>query len=441
MDSPFRVTIYDGNFNPVGFLVDSIYENWVPGWSDTDYGNFSVSADNPHTAALQTPGARVTVTYQDKLVLSGPINSYQGDVMDYGVVTYQVIGDQKKLEHVLWFPAPTRPLNPTAISGNPAQLGQASVRDTSKSLTSGTVDNQYPYYQWPDGIGATAETAIKHAIKVQMVDRLGLGITIMPDKKRGPDVTDVLPAVRMDPLNEILTPMLDASGLQVRMWQEEFGKTIYFDVVESGSWPQPLTTESGIIIEGSYTVTSPTATRAIVGGPGETSARIFDGIQGKGYQTDAERKWFMVKEAFRDKSSGTDLIWPTGTTDAQKVPKYYPFVATASNWANLRRALDAEEQRALKAGGQTTNLRLKLQEAESFFYGGSNGYKVGDVVTCVVRGQTFVDVIARVYLTYTRDSGIKIEPEVGDFTDDPDATLARFVTNLAKALRRGTTSR
>jgi hypothetical protein len=439
MDSPFRVTIYDGNYNPIGFLVDSIYENWVPGWYDTSYGNFSIAADNPHIAALQTPGARVTVVYQEELVLSGPINSWQGDVMD------QVIGDKKKAEQVLWFPVPSRPLNPTAIGGNPAQLGQASIRDNTKPLVQGTVDNQYPYYQWPDGVGATAETAIKHAVKVQMVDRLGLDITILPDQRRGPDVTSILPDVRFDPLTEVLFPMLDVSGLEYRIWQDELTAGLKFDVVSPGSMPQPLTTDSGIILEGSYTVQSPSATRAIVGGPGETSARIFDGIEGRGFQTDAERKWFIIRESFRDKSSGTDLTWPTSTTanpftDAQKVAKYYPFVATAKNWGNLQRALAAEEQRGLQAGAQTTSFSLKLAESETFFYG-KNGYHVGDRVTIVIHGQTFTDQIARVYLTYTRDSGIRIEPEVGDFTDDPDTVLAKFVTNLAKALRRTTTSK
>jgi hypothetical protein len=66
---------------------------------------------------------------------------------------------------------------------------------------------------------------------------------------------------------------------------------------------------------------------------------------------------------------------------------------------------------------------------------------VGDRVTVTIHGQSFVDQIARVYLTYTRDSGVRIEPEIGDYTDDPDTVLAKFVTNLAKALRRTTTSK
>ncbi len=437
MDSPFRVMLYDNAFNPQGFLVDTIYENWVPAWSDTPYGNFSVAADNPYSDGLQAPGARVTVVYEERVILSGPINSYQGDVMEYGETTYQVIGDKKMLESVVWLPNPGQPLRPTSTSG----LGQAWQRDTSKPLVAGTVTNQYPYYKWPAGVGASAETAIKHAIKVQMIDRLGMNITIKPDQGRGGDVNSVLPAVRMDPLNEILTPMTDASGLSVIMWQEELGKTIYVDVVAPGTWPQPLTRESGIITEGSFTSTRPEATRSIVGGGGETSARIFIGTEGAGYQTDLERKWGIIREVFRDYGSGNgDLEWPANTADANKVVKYYPFVAPAADWNAYYARLKEAERKSLASHGQKSNLSVKLSETETFKYG-VGGVQVGDYVTITIRGQSFTDQVQRVYLTYTRDDGVKVQPEVGDFDADPDIQLARFVTNVAKALRRTTTAR
>jgi hypothetical protein len=440
MESPFRVMIYDVDFNPVGFLVDTIYENWVPAWDDNPYGNFSVAADNPHIAALQAPGARVTVVYTadpGKVLLSGFVESWQADVTEYGEATFQVIGDKKMLEDILWFPAPANPLRPTSIS----DLGQAWVRDTSKPLVPGTVTNQYPYYRWPAGVGATAETAIKHAIKVQMVDRLGMNVKIMPDLRRGPDVTDVLAAVRMDPLSEVLTPLTAASDLSVVVWQNELGSTYNIDVVESGTWVQPLTPESGIILEGSYTTTRPAATRAITGGGGETSARIFIGQEGPGFQTALERKWGVIREMFRDYGSGNgDLEWPANTPDANKVVKYYPFVAPAADWKDYLTRLRAAETKALEDHRQKSNLALKLSETETFRFG-AGGVQVGDWVTITIRGQDFTDRIARVYLTYTRENGVLVQPEVGERTDDPDAQLARFVTGVAKALRRTLTSR
>lgn len=437
MDSPFRVMIYDAQFNPQGFLVDTIYENWVPGWYDNPYGNFSVAADNPHAEALQAPGARVTVVYEERVILSGPINSYQGDVMEYGETTYQVIGDKQMLEDIVWLPNPGEPLRPTSLSG----LGQAWQKDTSKPLVAGTVTNQYPYYKWPAGVGATAETAIKHALKVQLVDRLGMNVNILPDQKRGPSVTDVLPAVRMDPLIEILTPMLDASGFAVKVWQDELGSVLNIDIDVPGTWIQPLTPESGIITEGSYTVTRPAATRAITGGGGETSARIFIGQEGAGFQTALERQYGIIKEVFRDYGSGNgDLEWPDNTPDNKKVVKYYPFVAPAADWAAYLARLRAAEQKALASHGRKSNLSVKLSETETFKFG-VGGVQVGDYVTVTIRGIDFTDQVARVYLTYTRDDGVKVQPEIGDYTDDPDIQLAKFVTSVAKALRRTTTSR
>jgi hypothetical protein len=275
VDNPFDIVVYDRDFNVTGFVVDPIYANFVPSWDNQGYGNFMLTADNPHTEALQADGARVTVVYRGKLELSGPVRSWQGDVLDNGTITYQVYDDRCHLENTLLFTNPGNPLMPADLSA----LGQAWP---TGPLTPGTVTNQDAYFLWPDSLmtpvwrppieydpsrppeqnptdqapqdeyETAAETAIKHVIRAQMNDRLGYNLNILPNQLRGGDVTDVLPRIRFAPLSEIMTPLTKPNGLGVRLWQDAYGKQINMDVVEPGVWEQPLTSEAGIIVSGSY---------------------------------------------------------------------------------------------------------------------------------------------------------------------------------------------
>jgi hypothetical protein len=456
LDNPFEVVVYDKNMNPTGFVVDPIYANFVPSWDNQGYGNFMLTADNPHTEALQADGARITMRYRGKLELSGPIRSWQGDVLDNGTITYQVLDDRCHLENTILFVNPDNPLQARSLS----DLAQAWPEGP---LTVGTVSNQDGYFYWPDSLltpapvpppendeyeyadqnlsyEVTAETAIKYVIAEQLGKRLGYPLNILPNQLRGGDVSDVLPRVRFPPLSEVMTPLTKKSGLSVRIWQDEYGKALNVDVVEPGVWEQPLTSESGIIVSGSYQIRRPEVTRAIVGGNGDVAARALYGIEGPGWVTDDEKRQGQIIEKFRDATSG-DLNWPDDLAEQYRVPKYYRYRVSDLEWKKYLRYLQTAEQSGLDEGSARSTLSLRLAETDTFHYGGDDGIQLGDKVTVVVRGVEFTDVVTEAQLTFTRENGLKVEPIIGQFEDDPDRMLLENVAAISRALRRLSSSK
>lgn len=457
MENPFRIVVYDRDLNFAGFVVDPVYAHFVPSWWNQGYGSFMLAADNPHSAALQAKGARITVQYRGQHLMSGPIRSRRGDLVANGTVTYQVLDDRRLLVNTLAFVKPSAPLETSSLT----DLGQA-WRPQGGSSNVGEVNGQTSYYFWPDGSAAaggevitSSEGAIKHLIRQDLVERLGRNVTILPDQGRGGDPTDILPIVRMETLAEAIQPILNFSGMSVKVWQPERGDTIMVDVVEQGVWDQALTPESGIIHSGVYALNAPDITRPIIGGPGETASRAFAGIEGTGNRTRDEVDYNDVIEVFSEASS-FEFAWPEGLTDAQKVPKYYPHRAVAAEVTRFAEHFTKAIAKALKAdpaamyadpedepipGPSVASLEMELSETETFHYGGDDGIQLGDTVTVETSGETFKNQVTECMLTFTRDSGLVVTPLVGQRQDDPDVELATALANVAKALRNISTSK
>ena len=445
MDNPFETIVYDKDLNFTGFMVDPIYAHFVPSYTNQGYGSFMLAADNPHSEALQEKGARVTVSYRGEHLMSGPIRSRRGDLADHGAVTYQCLDDRRLLVNTLGFVRPTKTLETTGLS----DLGQAWLRPGVGAVTAGKVVGQYSYYRWPDGsatfggeIITSAEQAIKHIIKENLVDRLGRNVTIKPNLGRGGDPTAYLPIVRQETLAEAIQPIINNSGLGVKVWQEPYGDTIFVDVYEPSEWDQELTIESGIVHDGVYSVNAPLITRPIIGGPGGTAGRAFSGLQGTGLLSQDEIDYNDVIEVYRE-SDAFEFQWPAGIADDLKVPKYYPFVAgldagEAARFTDLFTRAIAE---GLAAGPPVSTLEMQLSETDTFHFGGPDGIHLGDTVTVSKAGERFTNRITECMLTFTRDKGKVITPLVGQRTDDPDTQLAIALANVAAALRKISTSR
>lgn len=442
MDNPFDIVIYDKNMNMTGFVTDPTYCNFVPAWKQQGYGSFMVASDNPHTEALQTRGARVTVNYLGKHVMSGPIRSYQGDVLKNTADTYQVLDDKRLLENTLLFVDPFKPLTTASLT----DLAQSWQKPGTEGVA-GTVAGQYAYCYWPDGTVTsggvdvtTSEGAIKWAIGANLITRLGRPVTLAADLGRGGDPRQILPAVRFAPLSEALTPIIKFSGLGISLRQYRMTKTIEVDVHVPGVWEQTLTPESGIIKSGTFSVGTPDITRPILGGPGETAARVFAGITGKGNITGREVDYNDVIEVFRDATAAT-LVWPDALTDSYRVAKYYAQQATAANVADLADYFAAEQETALEAGPPTSGLILELSETSTFHYGGPDGVQLGDKVTVSINGVPFTDQVTEAQMVFSRDKGLSITPLIGEKKDDPDVVLANSIAALATALRNLSTSK
>lgn len=442
MESPFDIVVYDKDMNLTGFVTDPIYCNFVPAWKSQGYGSFMVASDNPHSEALQALGARVTVNYLGEHIMSGPIRSRQGDVLKNTAATYQILDDKRLLDNTLLFVNPFKPLEAATLA-DLAQSWQKNGRD----LVPGTVAGQYAYCYWPDGSAeangvnvTTSEGAIKWAIEANLVTRLGRPVTIAPDLGRGGNPASILPAVRFAPLSEAMTPIIKLSKLGISLRQYKLERTITVDVHEPGMWEQTLTVESGIIKSGTYSVGAPNITRPILGGPGETAARVFSGITGQGNMTDREVDYNDVIEVFRD-ATGATLTWPAALSEAYKVAKYYALQADAGDVKDLRDYFAAEQETALDDGPATSGLLLELAETETFHFGGTDGVQLGDNVTVSINGAPFTDQVTEAQMVFSRDKGLSITPLIGEKKDDPDIQLAKSIASLSRALRNLSTSK
>lgn len=443
MESPFEITIYNKDFEFEGSIVDVGFAYFVPAWRSLGYGNFMIDANNPHTEAIQAPGARVVVKYRGVHLLSGPVRSRRGDLLPNGTVTYQVSDDRRLNRNTLAWVKPTAPLEASSL----ADLGQ-TWRPQGGAGTVGTTSGQFGYYLWPNGSPATngesiesAESAIKHIIKVNLVDRLGLPVHIEPDLMRGGDIAaaGALPPVRFETVEEIVEKIQNWSGLGLRFWQVDGEKQIRVDVYEPGVWQQPLTPESGIIRFGTYSVNAPNITRGIVGGPGEGLARAFAGTEGAGYLTPREELYGDIIEIFRG-ATGAELLWPEALAENYKVPKYYEHQVDPEKGAVFRQFMADAEQTALLEGAATSGLELTLAESETFHFGGADGIQVGDHIIVKANDEYFSDQLMHAEISFTRDDGLKVTPVVGEKTDDPDEMFAKAIANMARALRNITTA-
>lgn len=440
--NPFDIRVYNADREFQGFVTDPTYVNMVPSWEDQGYGSFMVTAANPHVPDLIADGARVTVDFKGRNIMSGPIRSRQGDVMGRGGITFQVLDDSRFfLTKIRAWVRPDHELAATSLSDE----GQAFLPTAERSkLVAGTTHGQYGYVQFPDGTAAfdgyrveSMEAAIKWLCKVNMVDRLGLPMDFEADQGRGGDPWPVMPKLRWSEIYELLTPFQQASGLGIRIYQPTMSNRWRFEVITPLTHPQIYTPESGIIESGTYTVTAPMVTRAIAGGPSDTAAgRVYWGDEGKFPVNDLERRFGTVLETFVDATSD-ELNWPDGIADDHKVAKYYQYIAAAKDVDDLYDSLKSAVRKAHADGGPTTGMSLKLAETEDFTFGGPTGVQLGDRLTVqVADGVLITEKVTSAQLVFSRDSGSSATPIVGEITDDPSKAHYKAIRNLARALAR-----
>jgi hypothetical protein len=242
-------------------------------------------------------------------------------------------------------------------------------------------------------------------------------------------------------LDEALESLLIWSGLGVRLMQAARGATVELDVYEPSEWQAPLTVGSGIVEAGSWSLNPPSATRAVVGGPGEIADRAFWTVA----DAALEAEYGDIIEVFRD-ATGAGLNWPDALADAYRVAKYYllrPEVSVADK-TRFSDYLTAAAIAGIDEGAPTSSVQATLSESETFYFGGENGVQLGDVVTIKsgdeLGAESFTDIVTEAKFSLTSDS-FTVEPILGAKTDDPTRALANAVARLAASQRRITTSR
>lgn len=312
--------------------------------------------DDDAALALMDAGARVTVRIDDQPEVSGPIVSRRGNGPD-GAATVTVEDDFRVFRNILW-PAPTRPIN---------------------SQTS-----EYRRYSGP------TETVVKAAVS-DLSTQDGAGWTVPASAGRG--LAGQRVEFRFHPLVDKLVPLLNAANLSLTI------RDRVVDVVEGQEFPRILTPDSGVLDNYTWSITAPAATRVVVGGEGEGTARVLQQFIAPTREAD----WGFIASVFKDSRMAQ------GVTDL---------------------APDGAE--ALAEGAGVATLTADLIETSWFRFG---TYRPGDRVRAQVGPVDVTETITQVVFDDTPDEGLTVTPHLGAIEDDGDSRMAKDVARLQARTR------
>ena len=363
---PFSIKIYDKNFNFKGFVGNPISLLVTPRFNQTGTGVLTVETSHHAVPYLLADGARFVIDLRGQFLMSGKIHRRKADGPAVnGTLTVYLKDDFRLMHQVLGYPVP------------------------ANALTAQT--SEYATYT------GKAEAIIKNAVTANMVNRLGLPVTVAANQNRGATVTDGV-KLRFHPLYERMYPALEQAGIGVTFRQS--GDKIVCDVFEPPVFARTLTEDSGVIMSWSWVDEDPTATHVVAGGQGEGTARVFRDVR----NSTLESAHNEVIELFQDaRDADTAAIVST-------------------------RAKEGLDEAAPRSG-----FAVHLSETEHFQYG-KNGLVVGARVTISIGLVTRTDILREVTLSYTRDEGQVTTPVVGDIQDSPDRIIANFLARLKKGI-------
>lgn len=449
--NPFTITVFDKHLARVGWVGDPSSLNGSIRHNSLSNMQLVLAAGDPMIAPLMEKGARVAIDYRGQRIGSFKVRNPNGSFSPNGPTQFQLQGDWRLLRNSLAWVASNYPLLPDTLypGNNPGYLGQSHYPGGGSDVQPtppGNVVNQWGYFKWPDGSGSSggvmvrySETAVQWVVGSNL-NRLHHPVTFAPDLQRGGDIlaAGMLPQLRFPTLEEAAMPILDWSGLGLRLCQEDdVTPTILVSMYEPNVWPAKLTFESQIIRDGTWSISDPSATRGVLGGPGEDVMRAFwEVLDATGLEDD----YGDVIELWGD-ATGTNLQWPEGLADDLQVAKYYllrPEVS-ATDKANFMAYMNTAANKMLEKGRPSASVRVVLGETESFHFGGADGIQLGDQVTVVTpTGLEVTDRVREVEFKYSQSNGLEVTPIIGEPTLNPDPIrqLANAVAGLAASQRR-----
>lgn len=380
MLNPFEITVYDKSFQQKGFIGNPKKIEVHVRHNLTSTAIITVDGDHGRIPDLLAPGSRILVGFNGAHLMGGPVRQRSGQGPSVvSTVTVIVEDDFRLLTRILGWPVPTvaSPNTPGAIAGQTVEY-----------------DKYGP---------APAETVVKHFVS-RNATRLGLPVTIAPDQGRGAQITA---SMRMHRLAERLYPAVDQAGIGVTVRQNSSAPSgLTVDCYAQTVHTQVINEASGIVTEWSWDQNPPMATRVVLGGPGEGTARAFRLVR----DTARETEWGDVIEEFRD------------TRDDGAVA-----------------VMEQRAQETLTEGAPTYGLKIGLSEAGVWQYG--RAFNVGDVITHeIAPGAPVTDVLREVVMTFDADAtddagGLIVRPIVGDRTGERSRDLLRAIEGLYRGMR------
>lgn len=304
-------------------------------------------------------------TLTKRRLLEGRVGNVAGSDAPFGVVTVPVLDDWQDFATLLGWQVPG-----SAIG---SQSSAEYARYTGRSDT--------------NALAAIAANVTRLGRPWDVAPSLGLG-TVGPLE------------LRMHDLAEKILPPLIADRLQLRIARNRDTNRWDVDVVQGDVFPRPITPQSGVLSTWSWVKEPPTATRAIVGGRGDGTARQFVRV----IDTALEAQLGVALEIFVD------------ARNAEEGAALAPY-----GWAELAKHRG-------KAG-----LTATLRETSWFRF--AEGFELGDRVLVQIGALHVEDVISQVDISHDVRSGFTAVPKIGLATEDPTERLVGFVRNVATAVR------
>lgn len=254
-----------------------------------------------------------------------------------------------------------------------------------------------------------AETIVKQVVRENGVGRLKIpGLVVAPDLGRGA-VVEGGASFRMHPLPDRLYPGLEMAGVGLRV--KQVGTDLVFDVYVPRIYPQTLSVEGRTIKSATHSRSRPTASRVVIGGPGEAKERRFrqlvDGTR--------EAAYGFCGETFRDARDAKDDSEP-------------------ENVAATTATMDARGRETLTEKAAVNGLSIKLAESSIFTYG-PGGVLIGDKVPVNIFGTTITDTVTEAVIEWVAPGYVRAEPIIGEQVD-PAVRQAKTLAALKESQRK-----
>lgn len=372
--SPLVLEVFDKNLAPMDWVGAPLDVSATIRYNAASSLEFSVDADDEQVEILNAPGSRLRVWYipderapdERVFLISGRIEVRDGDSTGAQTRTYTVHDDWHVAMSLEGWPNP---------AGTIAQQGDEGA-----------------YYTPPTG---PAETVLKQIVAANAPRQLP-ALTVVPTQGRGSNITA---SVRFHPIEDRLFPAVDQAGVGVTVRQ--VGSGIVLDCYTPTVEDVVLTEESGIVTDGSFRISAPTATRAVILGGGVGTARVTRQV----IDTAAETLWGFREEIVIDARDTTSTA-----------------------------VMDARGWQALKENAATSSVTAGLSETDDWKFGVA--FNLGDLVPIQLNGAPpITDRVREVGFKWTPDNGLEVTPRVGNVENSPVATIGAAIRRIATTQR------
>lgn len=378
--SPFLIQIYTNTYpyQKVGEVGSYTANEFIIRHNAVGSWKIQLSPSDQAVLELARSDRRITVDYRGVRVMSGEVFGVRR-AKDERKITNEVYGfdDLRWLERRIGYP-------------NPA----ASFPADGTSFTQGVLQ---------DAITDNAESIIKYWVTRNAVTRNPIaGLVVAPDLGRGPVKAE---GVRWETLLEAGVRVATGGGLGLSLIQ--VGDHLEFDVYAPQTRAVRLSENLDNLRSWEYVLEGPTATRLVLGGPGDGIARKYMQVK-----LPASETGWKATEKFEDVTDGD--------TDAK---------------------LAARGAELLDQYGPAAGFSVTPVDTESMQY--ARDYNRGDKVMVEVAQDTFLpDVVAQVVLAHSAGGAAKVTPTVGNSDSSNKSTaLARRFKNLVTRITRQERSR